>query len=449
MIDLGMKLSEINRTLQEIHVSPVKSLGQNFLHDRNLARWIVDQARIKPEDYVVEIGPGLGALTEIVLAIGANIFVIEKDARLAKFLREKLQDRQLEVLHGDALKFDERTLYRYPRVKLIGNLPYYISSQLLLKFVDYPSPISLWVLMLQKELARRLSAAPSTPSYGALTLQIQLHHRVEYLRTVPASVFLPCPDVDSALVRITPRAPIESPAVDPELFHELVRQGFSQRRKQLGKLLANHIPNWEKAAKTLGLDRQVRAEAISLQEWIALTNYVRPVEAPRGAAIDQERFPVVDEEDRVVRTAFRAKVHGDNLRRRAVHILISRKNGDVLLQKRTRWKDRHPLLWDSSTAGHVNAGEGYDEAAQRELEEELGIDSPLERVAKLPASELTDQEFIWVYKGNHDGEFKTDPSELEVAQFFPPEVVDGWVAARPEDFATAFLQCWEIFRANR
>src|SRR5207244_5642639 len=129
-----------------------------------------------------------------------------------------------------------RILHAQRGVKLIGNLPYYISSQLLLKFTKFPSPILLWLLMLQKEMARRLSAAPSTSDYGALTLQVQLHYRVEYLRTVSATVFLPQPEVDSALVRITPRDPSELPQCDYELFGKLVRRGFSQRRKQLSKL---------------------------------------------------------------------------------------------------------------------------------------------------------------------------------------------------------------------
>jgi 16S rRNA (adenine1518-N6/adenine1519-N6)-dimethyltransferase len=441
-----MKLSEISTTLREIRVVPVKSLGQNFLHDRNLARWIVDQANVTAEDYVVEIGPGLGALTEVALERGAHVLAIEKDARLAKFLREKFQDRPLKVLHADALKFDVRTLYAQSRVKLIGNLPYYISSQLLLTFINYPSPISLAVLMLQKELARRLSALPSTSDYGALTLQVQLHHRVEFLRTISSSVFLPQPEVDSALVRITPRAPTELPAVDSGLFRQLVRCGFSQRRKQLGKLITNFIPDWPRAAETLGLDRQVRAEAVSLSDWLALANLVRPIKVPGKNSQARERFSVVDEHDRVLRDAPRSEVHGDNLRHRAVHILIFNKNGDILLQKRTRWKDRHPLLWDSSAAGHVNAGEDYDSAAHRELKEELGIDVGLKRLGKLPASTRTDQEFISVYHGRHDGDFATEPTEIEIVQFFPPDLVDSWIAARPDDFATAFLKCWKLRR---
>ena len=151
-------------------------------------------------------------------------------------------------MHGDALDFDVRTLLAQPRVKFIGNLPYNISSQLLLKFIEYPSPISLWLCMLQKEMARRLSAEPRTKDYGALTLLVQLHYRVEYLRTVPSSVFLPAPEVDSAFLKITPRPAVSCRPMDPELFRALVRKGFSQRRKQLGKLLREDVPDWEGAA---------------------------------------------------------------------------------------------------------------------------------------------------------------------------------------------------------
>jgi 16S rRNA (adenine1518-N6/adenine1519-N6)-dimethyltransferase len=153
-----MKLSQIQETLREIRVSPVKTLGQNFLHDRNLAQWIVARAELTPDDYVVEVGPGLGALTEFALASGARVLAIEKDARLAEFLRTRFETDRLTIVRGDALEFDVRQLFAQPRVKFIGNLPYNISSQLLLQFTNYPSPISLWLCMLQKEMARRLSA---------------------------------------------------------------------------------------------------------------------------------------------------------------------------------------------------------------------------------------------------------------------------------------------------
>jgi 16S rRNA (adenine1518-N6/adenine1519-N6)-dimethyltransferase len=449
VIDHRMRLSGIAATLREIGVSPVKSLGQNFLHDRNLARWIVDHAELSPEDYVVEIGPGLGALTELALAKGVRLLAIEKDARLARFLRKKFQTHSLEILHADALKFDVRNLYVRRRAKLLGNLPYYISSQLLLKFIAYPSPISLSLLMLQKEMARRLSAAPSTGDYGALTLHVQLHYHVEYLRSVPAAVFSPRPEVDSALVRITPRTPEELPYCDYELFEKLVRLGFSQRRKQLRKLLADEIPSWDEVAGSLDLNPKARAEELSLRQWIALANWVSPPSVAEARPPEQERFSVVDSADRVVRVASRAEVHGNNLLHRAVHILIFDGKGGLYLQKRSRTKDRHPLLWDSSAAGHVDAGEEYDTCARRELREELGVQTPLKRVLKLPASEKTGYEFIWLYCGRYEGELRPNRCEIEGGGFFPATLVEGWIAARPEDFAPGFMECWKAWQAER
>jgi 16S rRNA (adenine1518-N6/adenine1519-N6)-dimethyltransferase len=443
-----MKLSEMAATLREIGVSPVKSLGQNFLHDRNLAKWVVDQAKISRGDFIVEIGPGLGALTEIALAKGAHVLAIEKDKRLVKFLRDKSQGDALEIVHNDALEFDTRIFYTQPKVKLLGNLPYYISSQLLIKFLEYPSPISLWLFMLQKELARRLVAVPATSDYGALTLLVQLHYRVEFLRTVPASVFLPKPEVDSALVRVTPRDPRELPACNYNVFAELVRRGFSQRRKQLGKLIRENIPDWENAAVELGLNPKARAEELSLRQWIALANYVAPVTSTDGADGPEESFPLVDERDQVIGAAPRGQVHANNLLHRAVHMLIFNSAGEVFLQLRSRWKDRHPLAWDSSAAGHVNAGEEYDQSAARELREELGIDTPLLRIAKLPASERTGYEFICLYRGSHDAELRPNPSEIEAGRFFPPTVVDAWIKVRPQEFAPGFIECWKTWRGK-
>jgi 16S rRNA (adenine1518-N6/adenine1519-N6)-dimethyltransferase len=441
-----MKLSDIRATLQEIHVSPVKTLGQNFLHDQNFARWIVDQAEITSDDYVVEIGPGLGALTKFLLEKGARVLGIEKDTRLANFLRERFGRAQLEVLNVDALRFDVRTLFAHRRVKLLGNLPYNVSSALLLKFLAYPSPISLWLCTLQKEMATRLSAQPATNDYGALTLRVQLRHHVNYLRTVSANVFFPRPDVDSAVVRILPRDPRELPPHNEELLLELVRLGFSQRRKQLRKLLRERVDDWDILARHLRIDPKARAEELSLLKWIGLANIVAPLPCPGIGLTDNERFPVVDKNDRILRDASRSEVHGNNLRHRAVHILLFNVAGEVYLQQRSRWKDRHPLRWDSSAAGHVIGVETYDETARRELKEELGVHVPLTKISKLPASERTDQEFIWLYRGEVTGNLSPSRTEIETGAFFPETVVDGWVAARPDDFAPGFIECWKLYR---
>jgi 16S rRNA (adenine1518-N6/adenine1519-N6)-dimethyltransferase len=441
-----MKLSEIPATLRAIGVSPVKSLGQNFLHDRNLARWIVDQAELSAEDYVGEIGPGLGALTEIALEKGARVLAIEKDGRLANFLRDKFAAQRVEVLHADALRFDLRELYLHKQVKLIGNLPYYVASQLLLKFLHYPSPISLWLFMLQKEMAKRLTATPATSDYGALTLQVQLRYRVEYLRTVPPDVFIPKPDVDSALVRISPRDQTELPTCDYNVFQNVVRTGFSQRRKQLGKLLRQQISDWEVIAGELGLNPRARAEELSLLQWIMLTNCIAPIAAEHAKVATEEHFPLVDREDRVIGRAPRGEVHANNLLHRAIHVLIFNPAGEVFLQKRSRWKDRHPLAWDSSAAGHVAAGEDYDAAATREVMEELGVEIALARVAKLAASKRTGQEFIWLYRGSCKSELRPNRNEIEAGEYFPQRIVDAWIEARPQEFAPAFLECWKIWR---
>ena len=441
-----MKLSDILATLREIRVSPAKTLGQNFLHDQNLARWIVDQAQITSDDYVVEIGPGLGALTRFILEKGAHVLAIEKDARLAGFLRAHFPNQRLEILDSDALKFDPRSLFAHRTVKLLGNLPYNVSSVLLLRFLEQPSPISLLLLMLQKEVAERLSASPSTHDYGALTLRVQLHHHVKYLRTVPATVFFPRPEVDSAVVRILPRDPLELPQHDDQLLRRLVRAGFSQRRKQLRKLIREHIKDWDTVSRRLNISANARAEELSLLQWIALANCIAPPPDADTGLNRNERFPIVDKKDRILRYANRSEVHGNNLRHRAVHILIFNEAGELYLQQRSRWKDRHPLKWDSSAAGHVAFRESYDETARRELKEELGTTVPLHKVSKVSASQRTDHEFIWLYRGLTSGDLVPDNSEIEQGAFFRPAVIDGWTSARPEDFAPGFLECWKAYR---
>jgi 16S rRNA (adenine1518-N6/adenine1519-N6)-dimethyltransferase len=441
-----MSLSRVRSMLEEARVRPVKTLGQNFLHDRNLARWIVDQAQIRSDDYVVEIGPGLGALTGEILSRGARLLALEKDARLVDFLRANFSAPNFEVRHGDALDFDTRILFAERNVKVIGNLPYYVASQLLLRFTEYPTPMSLVLLMLQDELARRLSAAPRTADYGALTLRVQLHHRVDYLRKIPATVFLPQPEVASAIVRLLPRDEGETETTNDKLFQEIVRTGFSQRRKQLRKLLSDRVSDWERTAEKIGATPTARAEELSREQWMKLTDFLAQQHKKEMRDGAQERFPVVDENDCKTGEATRAKVHANNLRHRAVHILVFNSDGEVLLQKRSAAKDRHPLSWDSSAAGHVEGDEAYEQTAVRELGEELGISARLEVIGKIPASEKTGHEFIEVYQAKCDGPFEFPAEEISAVKFFPVEIVEKWIANKPEEFAPGFLECWRMWR---
>ena len=444
----SVNLSQIRTALTQAGVRPAKRLGQNFLHDQNLARWIVQQAQINPEDFVLEIGPGLGALSSEILRRGARLVGLEKDARLVAFLREKFSNSKCEIRHCDALDFDTRILFAERNVKVIGNLPYYVASQLLLHFVDYPGPISLGLFMLQDEMARRLSAKPQTADYGALTLRLQLHHRVEYLRKIPRTVFVPQPEVASAIVRFTPRDEGQVGISNYKFFREIVKRGFSQRRKQLRKLLTTNVSNWEDTAKKIRAPLTARAEELSRGQWIELANLIALNDGKPAPQAAPERFPIVDENDRKIGTATRQEVHENNSRHRAVHILIFNGTGELLLQKRSLWKDRHPLVWDSSAAGHVEANEQYDETAARELDEELGVAARLRAIGKLPASEKTGQEFITVYCAEHNGPFRYPVEEISAVEFFPVDIVERWVANKPEDFAPGFLESWRLFRTE-
>ena len=199
-----MKLSEIGHTLREIRVTPVKTLGQNFLHDQNLARWIVQQAELSAGDFVLEIGPGLGALTAPALATGAERSG-DREGWPSGGFSSRAASPDGASRSSTAMRWISKSAELFPRgpMKLLGNLPYYVSTQILLRFLAQPTPIIMALLMLQKEVAARLSALPRSKDYGILTLVVQSQYRVDYLRTVSSSVFLPQPEVDSALVRLT------------------------------------------------------------------------------------------------------------------------------------------------------------------------------------------------------------------------------------------------------
>ena len=457
-----VKLSTLHSTLAELDLRPTKSLGQNFLHDQNLAEWIVAQLDLGPDDAWVELGPGLGALTEFAARRSSHGLLIEKDGRLVAFLRQRFPE--LEIVHGDATEFDVRDLFAHGPVKLLGNLPYYVSSQILFRFTEDPTPVTAFVCALQQELAERLSASPRTKEYGALTLLIGRRWRAKYLRTLPPNVFLPAPKVDSAIVAFTPRPRDELPACDGARFSALVKQGFSQRRKQLRKLLAGHALPWAELCARLGMPETMRAEELSLEQWIEITNFVtetRRLGSPAAQAdtpqssltgtraaqdIHGEIFDVVDEDDRVLRQASRREVHLRGWRHRAVHIFVFNRRGELFLQKRSQWKDVHPLRWDSSAAGHVNAGQIYDETAPRELEEELGVRADLEPLGSIAACAGTGWEFVRLYRAEHEGPFVLSPAEIDSGGFFTIDQIARWTTARPRDFATGFLECWRLYQ---
>lgn len=439
-----MRLSDIRAALAEMSLHPSKSLGQNFLADVNMARWIVDQLELSPRDHLVEIGPGLGALTGYAAAACGSLTLIEKDARLAGRLeRQFAGDGRVAVLHRDALEYDVRAVFPRMPAKLLGNLPYYITSPVLFRYGDDPSPFCRMVLTIQREFAQRLAAGPRTKEYGALTLLVQRRWEVKYLRTIPASVFTPRPKVESAAILLTPRPAGTLPDCDARRFTALVKQGFSQRRKQLGKLLAGAVPDWPAAARAVGVSETARAEELSLAQWVELATGPTGDVALPAQDVHGEIFDVVNERDQVLRQASRHEVHTNGWRHRAVHIFVFNRAGELFLQKRSRWKDVHPSRWDSSAAGHLNAGDVYHETALREVREELGIEvGSVELLAKIEASAMTGWEFVHLFRAGHEGPFRLPPAEIETGAFFPVAVVREWIGRRPEDFATGFLECF-------
>lgn len=436
-----MKFSDIQRLLQELGTEPTRSLGQNFLHDQNLAQWIVDSLDIQPGDHLVEIGPGLGALTEYLADHDIRLTLIEKDGRLAAYLKEKFQSGTTSVFHGDALDFDLRELWGYGPVKVVGNLPYYVSTPLIAKFTSPLSPASRLVFTLQLELARRLNAQPQTRDFGAMTVCVNRRWKATFLRKLPASVFFPAPKVDSAVISLDRRPAQDVCPLDDSVFDSLVRRGFSERRKQLRNMIPECKENWPSIVAKLHVPETVRAEELSLAQWESLARIRFPATAQSGT----EMFDVVDDQDVVLRAEPRETVHVNNFLHRAVHMILVNSKNHILLQKRSIWKDRNPGLWDSSAAGHVDSGETYRDAALRELREELGIPSPpLNRIGKLTPCKQTGWEFIEVYTGVHEGEVFPAPLEVEAAVFFPLDQVFDWAARCPEDFSPVFLLCLEL-----
>lgn len=438
---------EIRKVLDQNGVLPSRQLGQNFLTDTETARRIVDHLDLKPEDTVIEVGPGTGALTQHVVGRVRRVILVEFDSRLAAALKEKYADRDdVEVCHEDAVNFDLRRIFAERPVKFLGNLPYASGGAIMKNFLSVPHPFSRAVIMLQKEVIDRLSALPGHGDYGMLSLRVQSAWHVQTVMEVPPEVFYPQPQVDSSVALLMPREDL--PCFDRRLFDELLRRGFGQRRKQLHKLLPDSVP-WPQVIELLGVPTTVRAEELDLHQWLKITHLfdTHPLkEIPQKGA---EIFDRVDENDQVIGQATRAEIHEKDWLHRAVHIFVFNKRKDLLLQLRSRLKDKHPGVWDSSAAGHLDAGEDYATCALRELEEEMGISKDsLVEVGKIAACPNTGWEHVILYAARHDGALRFPCSEIESVQWFPLEVIQRWIAHSPQDFASGFIECWEMFRRS-
>jgi 16S rRNA (adenine1518-N6/adenine1519-N6)-dimethyltransferase len=268
-----MKLSEIKTVLAGRGIRLTKSLGQNFLHDLHYRRRVVGMAELTAQDRVLEIGPGLGSLTELLLEEANSVVAIEKDQRLVEFLRERFQScSRLTLLHGDALRYLEEHRADWSGWKVVSNLPYSVGSRILVELAGIgPGPARL-VVTLQMEVAQRLLAEAGADDYGALTLLVRLKYEPAGWFRVPATCFFPAPEVASACVCLARRAALLLPPEFEPSFRQLIRTAFSQRRKMMFKLLKGAWPGGSLAATfdKAGLDQRVRAETVSLEQFVAL-----------------------------------------------------------------------------------------------------------------------------------------------------------------------------------
>jgi 16S rRNA (adenine1518-N6/adenine1519-N6)-dimethyltransferase len=269
-----MNLSEMRELLRTRDIQLTRSLGQNFLHDHNQLRRIAAAAELGPADRVLEIGPGLGPLTDELLAAGSRVLAIEKDARLVTVLRERFAAApNLELRHADALEVVEDRALDWHDWKLVANLPYSVASPILVELAQNARRPERMVVTLQLEVARRLMAKVGDEDYGLLTLLVQLRYQPREWFKIPRGCFFPEPDVDSACVVLQRRSMELLSEALHSVFEKITRRALSQRRKMMGKLLkADWAPEKIQAALAeLELRPDVRGEKLSLEQFVALT----------------------------------------------------------------------------------------------------------------------------------------------------------------------------------
>ena len=249
---------------------PRKRFGQHFLHERGVITRIVDEMNLNANDHVVEIGPGLGALTDYLLPKLTRLDVVELDRDLAKMLHERYPSEKLIVHEGDALAFDFATLGA--PLRLVGNLPYNISTPLLFHFAKFRERMQDGHFMLQREVVERMVAAPSTPAYGRLSVSLQLDFEMESLFRIGPGAFTPPPKVDSAIVRMTPLRQNHFDLNDREVFSDIVNRAFMQRRKTLRNSLRDYLSPTDFAA--VDIDPMARAENLGVADYVRIANHV-------------------------------------------------------------------------------------------------------------------------------------------------------------------------------
>lgn len=277
---------KIKETLDKHGFKFSKSLGQNFLIDGNVVRKIASEANITKEDYVLEIGPGMGTLTEELALNAKKVVAVELDRKLIPVLQDTLaQYKNLEVINADILDVNieeliEEKLGGGP-VKVVANLPYYVTTPIIGALLERHLKIESITVMVQKEVAERMSAAPGSKTYGSLSVFVGFYTEPEMVLKVPNTVFMPRPKIDSAVIRLNLKKQL--PDIDTEKFFKVVKAGFSKRRKTILNALSTYGFTIDKdsireALEKSGIKPEERAENISVEEFIKLSTILPPLD---------------------------------------------------------------------------------------------------------------------------------------------------------------------------
>ena len=267
-----------------------KSLGQNFLIDTNILRNIVEHSGVTEKSGAIEIGPGIGALTEQLAKVCKKVVAFEIDQRLLPILKDTLSDYDnVQVIHQDILKANvnhviEEEFKEVDDLHVVANLPYYVTTPIVMKLLTERMPLQSITVMLQKVVAERMAAKPGTKHYGSLSIAVQYYTEAAVAMIVPKTVFIPQPNVDSAVIHLKRR---ETPAVqvsDEDFFFEVTRASFAQRRKTILNNLVSQLPDGKAKKESIisclekaGIDPVRRGETLSLQEFADLSNLLLPI----------------------------------------------------------------------------------------------------------------------------------------------------------------------------
>lgn len=259
--------------LKKYKTRPSKRFGQNFLVDKKTLNRIVRTAGLKKKDIVLEIGPGIGILTQELARKAKKVIAIEKDYKLCEILKEKLNDlKNIKIIHGDILKIKNSKL-EMRDYKIVANLPYYIVSPVIRRFLEIKNPPKEMILMVQKEVGQRICAKP--PKMNLLAVSVQFYAKAKILFFVPKTSFWPQPKVDGAVIKIVTRDKKQEISINRDLFFKIVKAGFSQPRKQIANNLSKMLKLKKEDIKEWLLENGVkpsrRAEALNTKDWINLT----------------------------------------------------------------------------------------------------------------------------------------------------------------------------------